>query len=51
MDSAPNEDEDEEGPITWIRDQFLEYVDGHANNHVGLNQDEKRAIKLLGALR
>ena len=51
MNSAPTEDTDEEGPITWIHDQFVEYVDRHANNHVGLNEDEKRAIKLLAALR
>jgi hypothetical protein len=51
MDSAPTEVDDGEGPITWIRDQFLKYVDAHANNHVALNPDEKRAIKLLAALR
>ncbi len=51
MDSAPTEVDDGVGPITWIRDQFLKYVDAHANNHVALNPDEKRAIKLLAALR
>ena len=40
-----------EGPITWIRDQFRKYVDAHTSNHAALNPDEKRAIKLLAALR
>ena len=44
------EDDDGEGPLLFIRDQFIEYVDGHVNNHVSLDADEKRSVKLMAAL-
>lgn len=48
---GPNEDEDEEGPITEIRDQFLRYIEDHHGNTVALNKNEKRSIRLLAAMR
>lgn len=45
------EADDEEGPITTIRDQFLSYIDDVVGNQVALTQDEKRSIRLLAAMR
>jgi hypothetical protein len=45
------DDDNGEGPLHYIRDQFIEYVDGHVNNHVSLDADEKRSVKLMAALR
>ena len=45
------DDEKGEGPLLYIRDQFIEYVNGMVNNHVPLSADEKRSVRLMAALR
>lgn len=45
------EDDLEEGPITHIRDQFIEYAEHKAKNHVPLDAAERRSIRLMAALR
>lgn len=49
-DDDPMETEDNEGPITWVRDQFREYTQ-KAENYLDFEDDEKTSIRLLDVLK
>ena len=44
-------DDGEDGPITWIRDQFREYVDSNRRNLVHFDEAEQSSIGLMDLLR
>jgi hypothetical protein len=47
----PGEVDTNQGPNTWIRDQFQEYVSGHVGNFLPFTKAEITAIKLMDTLK